>query len=121
MRIISISAAGIAPSSAMHSAQSSTGMAVSSSCKCSLARSGCQGSMGRDCISQRLLPSSETDGVSILFIVAIRQIAVHSSTVVQPSFAPKKAFIMSNHSFPRTRSSTPHTGRNSMPMPQLSI
>ena len=65
---------------AVQSRQKSAGGAVSSSWIRSLARSACHGSTGSDWTIQRLLPSSETEGAVVSFIVAMRQTAAVSRT-----------------------------------------
>ena len=47
--------------------QNSIGIPVNPVCRSSLALSTCQGVTGSDCISQKFLPSSETDGADMSF------------------------------------------------------
>ena len=97
------------------------GMPVSKSWRDSFARSTCQGFTGRDCISHRDFPSSDTEGTAISFIEAIMHPMAHSSIGTLPGFSPNTPPSSSMSAPPFQRSATPQTGSIRMPRPQLSI
>ena len=92
-------------------------------CTDSFARSTCHGTTGSDCTSQRLFPSSDTDGDAMSFMDATVHITVHMITGMQsaldsgPNSSPRTAMKVP----PFIRNTAPSTGRRSTPRPQLSI
>ena len=99
----------------------SAGIPVRSSCTDILARNTCHGTTGRDCTSHRLLPSSETDGATILFIEATVQTAAIKIIFVTSGSHARFCPIIAARSFPFMSINTPSTGSISTPMPQFSI
>ena len=97
------------------------GMPVSKSWRDSFARSACQGFTGRDCISHRDFPSSDTEGTAISFMEAIMHPMAHSSTGTLPGRSPNTSFMTVRNASPFHSSRTPQTGSIRMPRPQLSI
>ena len=97
------------------------GMPVSKSCTESFARSTCQGFTGRDCMSHRDFPSSETEGTTGSVDSAKKHSIAHSSTGTLPGRSPNTSFMTVRNAPPFHSSATPQTGSIRMPKPQLSI
>ena len=93
------SSAPAGPLPTAHSRQTAAaraGGSVRAMCRSSLARSACQGLTGRDRISQRVPPSSETEGGVSRFMDASEQTDTHASA------GPRAAGPGSRASAPRS-------------------
>ena len=71
--------AGMRSAAMAHPAQNHAPGSVSSSCSSAFARSTCCGATGRLCSSQRVPPSSDTEGAVIKFMAAMAHTIPHTS------------------------------------------
>ena len=71
--------AGMRSAAMAHPAHSHAAGSVSSNCSSAFARSTCCGVTGRLCSSQRVSPSSDTDGAVIKFMAAAVHTIPHTS------------------------------------------
>ena len=78
-------------------------------------------STGRDCSSQRLFPSKDTEGAVIKFMEARLQSTMHNRKGTLSGVSAKMAFSTANSSPPFHSTATPQTGIRKVPRPQLSI